>query len=109
MVWPYGRTMAFVTLSMIELVHSINVRTEGSIFKVGIFKNRYLIGAFIIGAVLQIAVISIPGIAEVFSAVPLTASQWLTVTLIAISPIFIMEIQKKINEIKFGRVVYNSK
>jgi len=92
---------------MIELVHSINVRTEGSIFKVGIFKNKYLLGALAIGAVLQIIVVSVPSIAPIFGAVPLNATQWTTTMLIAISPIFIMELQKKLNEVKFGRVVYN--
>jgi Ca2+-transporting ATPase len=43
-----GRTMAFVSLSILELVHSFNVRSEESIFKVGLFKNRYLVGSFII-------------------------------------------------------------
>ena len=51
-------------------------------------------------------VVVTPGISEVFSAVPLNITQWLTIAAIGISPIFIMEVQKKINEIKFGKVVY---
>ena len=45
-----GRTMAFVAIAMLELVHSFNVKSEESIFKVGLFENKYLIGAFILGA-----------------------------------------------------------
>ena len=37
-----GRTMAFVSLGMLELVHSFNIRSEESIFKVGPFQNKYL-------------------------------------------------------------------
>ena len=37
-----GRTMAFISLSMLELVHSFNVRSEESLFKAGLFKNKYL-------------------------------------------------------------------
>ena len=56
---------------------------------------------------MQIIVVSVPSIANIFEAVPLTANQWITTMLIAISPIFIMELQKKLNEVKFGRVVYD--
>jgi len=48
MDWKFGRTMAFVTLGLIEMVHSFNVRSDESIFKCGIFKNKYLCLAFVI-------------------------------------------------------------
>ncbi len=38
-----ARTMTFVSLGMIEMVHSFNIRSEESIFKVGIFNNKYLV------------------------------------------------------------------
>lgn len=102
-----GRAMAFVSLSLLELSHSFNIKTDDSIFKIGIFDNKYLIGAFILGAVLQIAVVSIAPIASIFSCVPLNGTQWLWVLGISICPIIIMEIQKKINELKFGKRVYS--
>lgn len=46
--------MAFITLGLIEMVHSFNVRCEESIFKCGIFKNKYLCMAFVLGLVMQI-------------------------------------------------------
>lgn len=101
-----GRTMAFISLSMLELVHSINVRSEESIFKIGIFKNIYLIGAFILGAILQIAVVIIPEVATIFDVVVLNKQQWIYTIIISILPIFIVEGQKILNKIKFGRVVY---
>ena len=39
-----GRTMAFVALGVLELVHSFNIKSDESIFKVGIFENKFLIG-----------------------------------------------------------------
>ena len=102
-----GRAMAFVSLSMIELVHSFNIKSEESIFKIGIMKNPYLIGSFILGAILQIGVVSIASVAEIFECVPLNFVQWLTVCGISICPIIIMEMQKKINEIRFGKRVYS--
>lgn len=49
-----ARTMAFVTLGLIEMVHSFNIRSEESIFKCGLFKNKYLVLAFILGLVMQV-------------------------------------------------------
>ena len=37
-----GRTMAFLTLGILELVHSFNIKSEESIFKIGIFENKSL-------------------------------------------------------------------
>ena len=104
-----GRTMAFFALSALELVHSFNIKSEESIFKVGIFNNMYLIGAFIIGMLLQVMVIIIPPIANIFNAVPLNATQWLYIILISILPIVIIEIQKKINEVHFGKIIYRKR
>ena len=104
-----ARTMAFISLGMLELVHCFNVKSEESIFKVGIFENKYLIGAFILGTVLQLGIVFIPSLAEIFKLTELNSTQWLITGLISISPIIIIEIQKKFNELKFGKVIYDYK
>ena len=101
-----GRTMAFLTLGILELVHSFNIKSEESIFKIGVFENKYLIGALVLGVILQVIVVVISPLAQIFSLVPLTGIQWLYTVLIAIAPIPIVEIQKAVNGYKFGRVVY---
>ena len=101
-----GRTMAFVCLGMLELVHSFNIKSEESIFKVGLLENKYLVGAFILGTILQIGVVIIAPIAKIFDLIPLNQEQWLLTIGISFMPIIIMEIQKKINEMKFGKVIY---
>ena len=101
-----GRTMAFLTLGILELVHSFNIKSEDSIFKIGIFENKYLVGALVLGVILQVIVVVVSPLAQVFSLVPLTGIQWLYTILIAIAPIPIVEIQKAVNGYKFGRVVY---
>ena len=101
-----GRTMAFLSLGLLELVHAFNIRSEESIFKVGLFTNKYLILAFIVGTILQVGVVIIPAVADVFKLVPLNSTQWLYTIVISISPLLIMELQKKINSVKFGKVVY---
>lgn len=104
-----GRTMAFVSLSMLELVHGFNVRSDESILKIGLFSNKYLIGALGIGTLLQVIVVVIPGFANIFNVVPLNITQWIYTFLISILPLLIMELQKAANTFKFGKVIkYNS-
>ena len=104
-----GRTMAFVAIGLLELVHSFNIKSDRSIFKVGIFENKYLIGSFILGTIIQTIVVIIPSLAQIFSLVPLNSMQWMYTILISILPIPIVELQKKLNEAKFGKVVFYSK
>ena len=104
-----ARTMAFISLGMLELIHSFNVKSEESIFKVGLFENKYLLGAFVLGTVLQLGIVFVPRLAEIFKLTQLNATQWLITIAISIAPIIIVEIQKKFNELKFGKVVYDYK
>ena len=89
-----ARTMAFVSLGLLELIHSFNIKSDESIFKVGLFENKYLMGAFILGAILQVVVVVIPSVAEIFKLVPLTQTQWLYTFGISILPLIIIELQK---------------
>ena len=89
-----ARTMAFASLGLIELVHSINVKRNRSILKSGIKINIYLVGAIILGAILQIGVISIPSVASMFNSVVLTIDQWKLVFIFSLLPLPIVEISK---------------
>ena len=104
-----ARTMAFISLGMLELIHSFNVKSEESIFKVGLFENKYLVGAFLLGTVLQLGIVFVPTLAEIFKLTQLNTTQWLITIAISIAPIIIVELQKKFNELKFGKVVYDYK
>lgn len=98
--------MAFVALGFLELAHSFNIRSEKSILKIGVFKNMYLIGALFVGLLLQTIVVLIPSFAKIFSVVPLNKTQWIYTIIISALPIFIMEGQKKLNEIKYENKIY---
>ena len=100
-----ARTMAFVSLGLLELVHSFNIRSEESIFKTGIFQNKYLCLAFLGGALLQIIVVIVPSWAEVFKLTNLTTKQWLCTIGISLMPIALIEVQKFCNGFMFGKVV----
>lgn len=90
-----GRTMAFLSIGFLELIHSFNVKNEKSIFEAGIFENKYLLGSFILGILVQIIVVIIPNLANVFEVVPLNLIQWIITILISLVPIPVMELQKK--------------
>ena len=98
-----ARTMAFVSLGLLELVHSFNVKSEESIFKTGLFENKYLIGSFILGALMQVIVVIVPYLANMFSLVPLNKIQWIYTIGISILPIIIIEIQKRFNQLRTNR------
>ena len=104
-----ARTMAFVSIGLLELVHSFNIKSEKSIFKVGIFENKFLIGSFILGVFVQTIVLFIPSLAEIFQLVQLNKTQWIITLAISILPIPIMEAQKKVDEMRVGKVVYERK
>lgn len=104
-----GRTMAFIAIGVLELVHSFNIKSEQSIFKVGILENKFLIGSFLLGIFVQTIVVVVPTLADIFKLVPLNQIQWLIALGISILPIPIMEVQKKVNEIKFGKIIYTEK
>ena len=101
-----ARTMAFASLGMLELFHSLNLRSDNSLFEVGLFKNKYLSLCIAISLILQILVIVITPIANIFNVVPLNSTQWIYVIIISIIPIVIMEIKKKVKELVFGKTIY---
>ena len=104
-----GRTMAFLSMGFLELVHSFNIKSEQSIFKTGIGENKFLIGSFLLGIFIQTIVVIIPVLAEIFQLVPLSQTQWIITLGISILPIPIIELQKKVNEMRFGKVIYLEK
>ncbi len=89
-----GRTMTFAVLSLSQLVHSFNLRSEKSLFKTGFFGNPKLIGAFIIGAIMQISVISVPFLSTIFKTVSLNVTGWLIVAGLSLAPLLVVETEK---------------
>ena len=92
-----ARTMAFLSIGFLELIHSINVKNEKSIFETGLFENKYLVGSFVLGILVQAIVVVVPAFAKVFEVVPLSLTQWIITIAISILPIPVIELQKKID------------
>jgi Ca2+-transporting ATPase len=91
----HAQTMAFVVLSVSQLFHSFNMRhPKKSIFKIGIFSNKYLVGALIVGIFLQYIVITVPFLANLFNVFNLTIYDWTFVIGISLITIVLNEIAK---------------
>lgn len=89
-----GMTMAFLTLSLCEVFHSINMRSRvKSIFSLKTH-NKYLTGAMVLSLVLTLAVIYIPGANTVFRLTALKATDLLTGTGLALMIIPVVEMVK---------------
>ena len=94
---PYiGQTMAFVTLSTAQLFHAFNVKTDHTIFTKKLFNNKFLWGAFALGLVLEICIIYIRPLANLFNVVALNPVQLLICFGLAFMPIVIIEVVKLI-------------
>ena len=89
--------MTFAVLSLSQLVHSFNLRSDKSLFKVGLKGNPALIGSFVIGAVMQISVISVPLLSSIFRTVPLSPLCWLITAALSLVPLLVGEVEKMIN------------
>ena len=89
-----GMTMAFVTLSAAQIFHSFNVKSHHSIFNKQIFNNKYLWGSALIGAFLQVMIINVPVLANLFKLVPLSLPNILISIGLAFCVIIIVEIYK---------------
>ncbi|SHJ91115.1 Ca2+-transporting ATPase [Geosporobacter subterraneus DSM 17957] len=91
----YAQTMAFMILSIAQLFHSLNSRSfRVSIFRVGIFKNKFLLYAGLMGIFLQILVVHLPVLNSFFGTVPLLLKDWLLVFGLSASTILVNELIK---------------
>ena len=106
-VWEFvdsadGTTMAFLTLSMVEIFHSLNMRSRrGSLFTLKTH-NKFLFAAMIASLILTTAVIEIPALANAFDFTPIDLDEYCIALGLAVLIIPIMEIVKFIQR-KLGK------
>ena len=94
-VTDYARTMAFMTIICCQLFYSLALRnTKRSIFKIGIFSNKYLVGAIVLGLALQVLIISLPFTRDAFNLRMLDLKGWMMVIALGLFPLFISEMCK---------------
>ena len=92
-----ANTMAFATLTLCQLFHAFDVRSEDdSLFHVGVLTNKAMNKAFLVGMAMQLAVLILPPLRSVFSVVLLDPAEWLTVFALAVTPVVFCELEKAV-------------
>ena len=91
-------TMAFSTLCLARLFHGFNCRGNKSIFKLGLFSNKYSWMAFGAGVLLLNAVLFIPFLQHLFEVATLNGSQVGAIYILAFIPTVIIQIAKVIKD-----------
>ena len=90
-----AETMAFVTLSLCELFRAYTVRSERvSIFKLGIFSNKFMQYAVGVSILLLMLVVNVPFLQPIFNTHFLSGKEWLIVLSLAILPAIAEEFTK---------------
>jgi Ca2+-transporting ATPase len=99
----HWQTMVFTVLCLTQLGHVLAIRSERqSLFKMGLFSNKPLLGAVVLTFLLQMAIIYIPAMNRIFKTEPLTAGELLMAIAASSIVFFAVEVEKWIVR-RFGR------
>ena len=91
---PAGTTMAFLTMSMAEIFHSFNMRSQrGSIFRLP-RQNKILVGAAVLTLIATTLVCEVPFLANAFGFTAVTLAEYLVAILLGVLVVPIVEIVK---------------
>ncbi|MFA5543867.1 MAG: cation-translocating P-type ATPase C-terminal domain-containing protein, partial [Bacilli bacterium] len=95
-----AQTMAFMTLSSVQLFHAFNIKSEKSVFHKSTFNNKYLILSFIVGLGLQLTILYVPFFASIFKLESLSISELFITLGLSFLIVIIMEIYKLTKKLK---------
>lgn len=90
-----GQTMAFIVLAMSQVIQAFNMRSEHSIFRIGVFTNPNLNKAALISIILMAIVLFTP-VSIAFGLIYLPAKMYLIALGLMFIPTVIMETVKAI-------------
>lgn len=95
-----GQTVAFITLSVSQIVQAYNMRSDRSLFKINPFSNGKLNLAALVSVALIALVLFTPGVNGAFGLVTLPWQMYLLGFGLALVPLVVMEISKAIGLIR---------
>jgi Ca2+-transporting ATPase len=91
-----ARTVAFCTMVTFEWFRAFNARSdEFTVFKLGVFRNRWLVGAVSLAIILQLSVVYVPFLQKAFRTVPIGIDKW-GIAVLAGGSLFIIEETRKV-------------
>ena len=88
-----GQTMAFITLSLSQVIQAFNMRSDHSLFKIGFFSNKKLNISALVSILLVLLVIFTPA-KIIFGLITLDLKLYLIAFGMAIVPLVVMELGK---------------
>ena len=95
MVLTEAQTMVFITLVLAELVNAFNCRSDYlSLFKVGVFGNRFLILAVVASLVMMVMVIEWDPLSRLFHTTPLRWQDWVLAAGLSLTLVPVVELTK---------------
>lgn len=89
-----GSTLAFSTLCLARLFHSFNCRGKESIFKLGVFSNKYIWYSLIVGSALLLAILFISPLSSLFLVSTITLTNLAEIIGLALAPTIVIQITK---------------
>jgi Ca2+-transporting ATPase len=90
-----AETMAFVTLSVSELLRAYTARSENvTVFKIGVFSNPVMNWAVLASLVLIIAVVYVPFLQPIFNTTAIDFTHWLMILPLILLPSIVAELSK---------------
>ena len=98
-----GQTMAFITLSLSQVIQAFNMRSDHSLFKIGFFSNKKLNLSALVSIILVLLVIFTPA-KIIFGLITLDLKLYLIAFSMALIPLVVMELGKL-----FGRIFSKNK
>lgn len=93
----HWQTIVFTVLCLTQLGHVLAIRSEKeSLFKIGLFSNKSLLGAVVLSFVFQMLTIYVPFLNPIFKTEPLTFNELLFTLVLSSIVFFAVEIEKLI-------------
>jgi Ca2+-transporting ATPase len=91
----HWQTMVFTTLTFAQLFHVMVIRSEReSLFTIGLTSNGPLLGAVLLGAALQLAVVYVPAMNDIMKTQPLEAVELAICVLLPSMVLLAVEVEK---------------
>ena len=97
-----GQTLAFMVLGLSQVIHSYNMRSDKSLFKIGPFKNKTL-NLSVLASLALMAIVMFTPVGIAFEIIMLPVELYVLGLGLAFVPVVIMELSKAVGLIKHDR------
>ena len=98
-----ARVVAFSTSILAQSVHAFNLRSQRySLFTIGWLTNRWLVVAFIVVALSNLAIVYLPFLQPIFATLPLNLADWGVIIGLGSLPLLVVQAVRVVGEMRRG-------